>query len=53
MAERAAEETARISKQGWTSIVAGSKGLDEKYKIGENTSAGYNKAKAGIMGLFG
>jgi hypothetical protein len=53
MAERAAEESARVAKQGWESTVNFTKGVDEQYKIKEKTLETTTKAWTSVKGLFG
>jgi len=53
MAERAAEETARVARDGWSKTASFANDADEKYKIKEKTSEAWTKTRTSFMGLFG
>ena len=53
LAERTALEAQLQAKKGIAATQEAWTGLDQKYKISENTSQLASKAKSGIMGLFG
>ena len=52
-AERAAEDTARVTKENWEKTKQWSQQMDDQYKIKEKSAQLAEQTKTGFMSLWG